>query len=286
MKHLWRVAAAIPIIALAACARATPAPPTPVTSGPSDLSVAVASDDFPTGEPRVPFVLFRGSQPIADAQAVTMTAFDLSSGTAVPGWSGTATGYNDYDIPYWVVYPALPHAGYWGLGVTVTLADGTQLPGQFTVEALADPAAPVIGESVPASQNRTLKSEPDLKKLTSDASPEPGLYQLTVAEAIASGRPTVVTFATPAFCQSRLCAPVVDSVKQVYQAHQDAVNFIHIEVYKSFDPLVYADEMDQWHLSSEPWTFVLDREGKVAARLGGPVSPRELNEALKPVLNP
>jgi peroxiredoxin len=57
------------------------------------------------------------------------------------------------------------------------------------------------------------------------------------------------------------------------------------EVYKAFGPpLVYADEIGEWGLLSEPWTFVLDKEGKVAHKFGGPVSPRELTEALIPLL--
>jgi hypothetical protein len=44
--------------------------------------------------------------------------------------------------------------------------------------------------------------------------------------------------------------------------------------------------MDQWGLTSEPWTFVLDDEGKVAYRFGGPVSPRELTAALEPLVAP
>ena len=79
---------------------------------------------------------------------------------------------------------------------------------------------------------------------------------------------------------------MVNSVKAVYRQLKDQVNFIHIEVYKTFNPLVYADEMEQWRLVSEPWTFVLDKNGKVAARLGGPVSPRELTAALTPLLQP
>jgi hypothetical protein len=260
------------------------ASPTAVATGPSTLSLAVASNDFAVGQPRVPFVLFRGGQPIADARSIQLTAFDLSSGTAVPGWQGAAVAYNDYDIPYWVVDPELPHAGNWGLGAVVTLADGGQEQAQFIIQALDDPGAPNLGETPPASENRTVKTEPDLSKLTSDAAPEPGLYQMTVAEALKAGKPAVVVFATPAFCTSRLCAPVVDSEKKVYGEFKDRVNFIHIEVYKSFNPLIYADEMDQWHLTSEPWTFVLDRNGKVAARLGGPVSPRELTDALQALL--
>ena len=273
------------VVSLAGCAAPAAVLPTPA-SGPSAFSIAVASNDFGTGMPRVPFIVFRGSQRLAEVQTVRITAFDLRSGTPVPGWSGDATSYSDYEVPYWVVYPQVPSPGYWGLVGDITLPDGTRSQVQFTIEVTSTVSAPDIGQTPPASHNRTLTTEPNLAKLTSDAAPEPGLYQLTVADALKSGKSTVVTFATPAFCQSRLCAPVVNSVKAVYSDFKGRVNFIHIEVYKTFNPLVYADEMEQWHLVSEPWTFVLDKTGKVAARLGGPVSPRELTATLTPLLKP
>jgi peroxiredoxin len=93
-----------------------------------------------------------------------------------------------------------------------------------------------------------------------------------------------VTFATPGYCTSQLCAPVVDTVDAVYKQYQDQANFIHIEVYKTFDPLVYADEMAEWGLTSEPWTFVLDKDGKVSARFNGPLGKEELVSALEPLL--
>lgn len=287
--RIWPLVLAALLAACAAPATLVPtmaAMPTAMETGPNALSVAVASNDFGTGSPRVPFVLFKGAQAIADARSVTVAAYDLASGTPAQGWTGAAVGYNDYDIPYWVVYPELPHAGFWGLGVIVTAADNSQQTAQFTVEVLADPSAPQIGEKPPASRNRTLSTEPDLARLTSDTAPEPALYQLTVAQALDSGKPTVVTFATPAFCTSRLCTPVVNSVKTVFHSVGAAANFIHIEVYKTFDPLVYADEMDEWHLQGEPFTFVIGRDGKVAALLGGPLSPRELDQALEPLLKP
>lgn len=278
------ILAGVALAASCAAPAADPIAPAADLSGPSALSVAVTTNDFGTGNPRVPFVLFRGVDPLPDATSVAIEAFDLSSGTPVPGWRGDATAFTDYDIPYWVVFPALPHAGYWGLAATVTLAEGSQATAQFTVKAEVDPSAPEVGEAAPLSRNRTLASEPDLKLLTSDPRPEPKLYSLTVAEAVTTGRPTVVVFGTPAFCASRLCAPVVDSVKSVRAEFGDRANFIHIEVYKSFDPLVYADEMNEWHLTSEPWTFVLDSEGRVRARLGGPVSPQELAAQLQPLI--
>ena len=284
------------LVALTGCAaRGTNATPlatgapdlaTSAVGQPSMVSVAVASNDFPVGQPRLPFVLVADGRPLADVQSAGVIAFNLATGTPVPGWSGFATGYLDYAVPYWVAYPELPQAGLWGFVADITLADGAKTQTQFTIEVALDPSAPAIGEMPPASQNRTLDGETELAALTSDPAPEAGLYEMTVAEAITSGRPSVVTFATPGFCESRLCSPVVDSVKAVRGAVGDQANFIHLEVYKTFDPLVYADEMDEWHMPSEPWTFVLDSTGQVAARLGGPVSPRELTEILTPLLSP
>jgi hypothetical protein len=39
--------------------------------------------------------------------------------------------------------------------------------------------------------------------------------------------------------------------------------------------------MGEWNLTSEPWTFVIDRKGTITARLGGPVSRRELTQSLE-----
>jgi hypothetical protein len=282
INRVWPfVTCLIMVIVLNACAGTPATAPALPSVAPSGLSVVVASDEFATGSPRVPFVLYDGAQPLADAAAVTVTALDLSGGTAVPGWSGPATSYQDYEVPYWVVSPQLPHAGFWGLQTQITLADGSQSDGEFAIQVVDRTASPNLGETPPASHNRTLESEPDLAKISSDPEPDPNLYRMTVAEALKSGKPTVVTFATPAFCTSRLCAPVLDAVKSVAQQEQGVANFIHIEVYKNFDPLEYADEMGTWHLQSEPWTFVMDPAGVVVDRFGGPLSPGELTQALQ-----
>lgn len=272
------------LLSLAACA---PTAPVPTESVPSAVQVTIASEGFTPRTPRVPFVLFDGQRPIANAQAVEVAAIDLTQqGALEPSWTGRATAYSDYDVPYWVVYPELPRAGIWGLGAAITLADGTKTQAEFVIQVAETVPFPRLGQMPPASQNRTLGTTPDLAKLTSDPEPEPDLYRLTVAEALESDKPTVVVFATPSFCRSRLCAPVVNSVKKVHRQLGKHANFIHIEVYKEFNPLVFADEMTEWHLESEPWVFVINAEGQVAAALGGPVSARELTETLTPLLKP
>ena len=270
---------------LSACSSQAEPTSIPDAGGPSAIQVAVAGSEFTVGNPRIPILLFDGVRRVADARKVVITTYDLTPETPEPGgWSGEAINYSDYQVPYWVAYPELPHAGFWGLVAEITLADGTETRSEFAIQVVEELDSPMAGEIPPASENRTLDTEPDISKLTSGFDPEPGLYQMTVAEAMNSGRPTVVTFATPAFCTSQLCAPVVDSVEAVYEKLGDQINFIHIEVYKIFDPLILADEMREWGLTTEPWTYVLDAEGKVAMRFSGPLSPHELSQALGSLL--
>jgi hypothetical protein len=265
---------------------AEPQPTDPaVVNEATEIQVAVASDDFAVGTPRIPFILFDGPNQVTDAQSVTVAAFDLTTETRVVGWAGTATNYSDYEVPYWVVYPQVTHSGNWGLLAEVKRADGSVVQVPFAVHINADSQSPAIGSQAPPSQNRTLATETDIAKLTSGSDPEPGLYQMTVADALDSGRPTVVILATPAFCQTQICAPIVKSVEAVYNQFSDQANFIHLEIYKDFQTLETADEVTEWALSSEPWTFVIDADGVIVARLGGPVSPRELIEVLAPLLS-
>ncbi len=267
---------------LVACG-ATPVA-TPVSDAVSPIQIVRMSADTAVGNPRIVFGLFDGPDPVADAQSVALSVVPAGEASGEPVWQGPAENYSDYEVPYWVAYPSLPSAGFWGITAEVVLADGTAVTSQFTIEAKAENEAVAIGELSPLSQNRTLATEPDITKLSSGNDPDPAFYQLTVADAVASGKPTVVGFITPGLCETRWCAPVLNSVATVRESVGEAVNFIHIEVYEDFQALTYVPEMAEWGLQTEPYVFVLDASGRVTASLAGPVSPRELQQALDEVL--
>ncbi len=57
------------------------------------------------------------------------------------------------------------------------------------------------------------------------------MHDESLREVLAAGRPAVFTVATPRFCRSRLCGPVVEEVLLAREKWADRVDFVHAEVY-------------------------------------------------------
>lgn len=110
--------------------------------------------------------------------------------------------------------------------------------------------------------------------------PEDPMHYISLHDALKNGKPTVLVFATPALCVSRVCGPVVDQVVRVYEEFKDSVNFIHVEVFTDMTGKEFTPAMKEWKLETEPWTFIIDDDGVVQGRLEGPVTTGELRTAL------
>jgi hypothetical protein len=200
--------------------------------------------------------------------------------------SGRAGVYVIDSVPF-------DRSGRWGLIVEVTTEDGTDHVGQLGFVVEEERSSPSVGTPAPRSVNRTAAEVPDLADLTTAASPDSDLYQMTIADAVTSGKPTVITFATPAFCQSATCGPQVDVISAIKDRHKGEANFIHIEVYDNPREMEgdiskgrLSPILTEWSLRSEPFTFVIDRDGLVAANLQGFVTEDEVQAALEAVLGP
>ena len=144
--------------------------------------------------------------------------------------------------------------------------------------------SPAVGAKATVSRTPTLAvTGGRLAPLTTARHPDRQLYTTSVAQALAAHVPFVVTFATPKFCTSRTCGPVVDVVSHVRkQLAATAVRFIHVEVFRGNDPARgYNRWMRQWGLQSEPWTFLVGQDGRIKAKFEGSVSARELRAAIE-----
>ena len=123
----------------------------------------------------------------------------------------------------------------------------------------------------------------DLTQISTRRPPAEALHQVDLADALGK-RPVVITFATPELCQSRVCGPVVDIVEQVRAGAPKDVAFIQQEIYAGNDPAKgVREQVARWHLPSEPWTFVVDRTGRITDRFEGAFSPGELQRAVAKV---
>ena len=104
----------------------------------------------------------------------------------------------------------------------------------------------------------------ELTAISTDPDPDPDFYDLSVADAVANGRPTVIVFATPAFCQTAVCGPTIEIAKQAAEG-RDGVDFVHVEPFDvelaRANDLQPIPAMFEWGLATEPWIFVIDAEG-------------------------
>ena len=171
--------------------------------------------------------------------------------------------------------------GTWG--VIAHLPD--EEPSEMALfSVVPDSPVPDVGSAAIAIATPTADDFP-LHEISSDPDPDPAFYSLSLDRAIESGRPTVVVFATPAFCTSVTCGPTLDVVKGIAPDFP-GVNFVHVEVYEnldaaSFEDLVVAAPVTEWRLPSEPWVYVIDQDGVISDRFEGTVDEAELASALR-----
>lgn len=298
----------------------------------SDYTPVIASSDLAVGENRLLIgLLDPDGQPATGARLHLRIYCFTSSGDQVTRIEadptalnilktyththddGTVESHSAGELGVHVANVSFDMAGMWGLEATGTV-NGSELKGQATTFSVRDkPESPAVGAPAPRSVQPILKDVADIKHLDTSAEPIPEEHDKTIAEAVTSGKPTVIAFATPAFCVSQLCGPAKEIFDGLYGAYKDRANFVHVEPYfleaaragKALCPIpimnvnyaanpaegcptVPPDQLpsaDQsWNLSTEPWVFVVGTDGNIAAKFESAFTEQELEDAIKSAL--
>jgi hypothetical protein len=202
---------------------------------------------------------------------------------------GTVETHEAGESGVYVAAVRFDEPGQWGVEVTATVDDVTYDPAAAGFEVLAESASVAIGAPAPLSETLTLDDVEDVAEIDTSNPPIPGMHTMTIAEAVTSGRPSVIVFATPAFCLSRICGPTKDVVDDLFKQYKGEVNFVHVEPYeldraRSGEGLFPIPATTEWGLQSEPWVFLVDSEGNVAAKFEAVVTMDELMDALQLLL--
>ena len=251
-----------------------------------------------TGKHRFGFALFSPSRKqITDASVAVYTA---------PAGGGPASG------PYLARWESLAVRPQFQSRQTASDPDAAKSiytaeipfdkPGQYNIVGIARIGGKLVPATTPSPGVVVKKESPD--PIPAVGTQPPRIHTPTVADAggdvasidtrlppssmhdadfadVLGKKPVVLLFATPQLCQSRVCGPVVDVAEQVKASSGDDVEFIHMEIFNHnrIDDGV-RPQMVAFHLQTEPWLFVFNRSGKVAARIEGAFSERELKDAI------
>ena len=152
--------------------------------------------------------------------------------------------------------------------------------GRGGVRVVKDGPVPEVGE--PATSVHTPTEADvggDVAQIDTRVPPST-MHEADLADVLGT-KPVVLLFATPALCQSRVCGPVVDIAEQVKASYEGDAEFIHMEIYNDNElDKGFREQVIKWKLPTEPWVFTIDAEGKIAARIEGAFSARELEDAI------
>ena len=103
------------------------------------------------------------------------------------------------------------------------------------------------------------------------------------------GKPTVLLFATPAFCQTRFCGPAYDTTHALQLRYGAQFNFVHVEVYTGLpNPAAnnweIAPAMTAFGLTTEPWLYLIDGSGVIDYRVEGLFTTAEVERHMQNLL--
>ena len=185
---------------------------------------------------------------------------------------------------YYPLRTTLPAPGIYDLTVEV---EGTRTG--LPVQAF-DPTeitVPLPGDPFPALSTPTFDDPDGVEPLCTRSEPCP-FHTVSADRVLAAGRPLALLVATPAYCSTAYCGPVLETLIDVTAARPD-LDVVHVEVYANpdevdgnyLDPAIrLAPAVQALGLSFEPSLFLVDGSGTITDRIDNVFDRTELEQVL------
>lgn len=93
-------------------------------------------------------------------------------------------------------------------------------------------------------------------------------------------------------CVTGTCSPQLEELKKISNDYNDLI-IIHIEIWKNFKEVMdkgdlsigkLNDSVEKFGIKTEPWTFLINTEGKIKNRYQGFVESKELKTDLESII--
>jgi hypothetical protein len=255
-------------------------------AGPA-VALIPGTHDYAPGDVRISFlVVDQQGRVVARPRARVWLAsgrnavpFATATARLEPIGLGTAAAAGDVSSIYVARFRVRKPGHYW---IVARPVGGRPIGGLRDVVVRATSESPSIGAKAYPSKTPTLATEPFLR-LTTRRPPDLGLLHASVASTLRARKPFVLVFATPRYCQSRTCGPVVDVVDAARRRFAGrGIRFIHVEIYRDNNPAKGFNRwVQEWRLPSEPWTFLVGADGRIKDKFEGAISLAELSTAIR-----
>ncbi len=271
---------------LAACSRSSTDADITVTSRPGrtggGLNLLSPSGDVPVGTGRrVAWLLKNDAGDFVVPSGPVLVGFGPQQGKVQGAVVPAAVHTDSPGVPaYITVQRDFPQTGT--LWATVKANGGQASAPVSVVDHLPGPG---VGDPVPLVPTPTVADAQGVDPICTH-DPPCGLHQLSLNAAVADGMPVVLAFATPRYCQSETCGPVLDTILAARGAAHDRAHFIHVEIYARPTPdaaissLTLAPTVTAFKLQSEPSLFLVNPNGTVHDRIEGLFGAEEATTAI------
>ena len=264
---------------------------------PTKLVIAPAAQVFEVGENRYPFGVFTpGNEQVDEADVAMYFAkspqgpvtgplpAQVTSLETKPAYRAAGEDPDAAKNVYVVPKVKFGSKGPW-IAIAMIKGKGGLEASRVPTPVVGDKAGvPRVGEKAPLIHTPTAADVGGDQAKIDNRRPHDQMHEVDFADAVGK-KPIVLVFATPALCQSRVCGPVVDVAQQVADQYKDQADFIHMEVYNDNDPgKGIRPQLRTYRLPTEPWTFLVDRNGVIRDRIEGAYGVSELEEAMQSIV--
>jgi hypothetical protein len=262
--------------------------------GPGKVEAALASSQFDVGTNRLAFgviddqgqfvygktAVYVAPAPGKPAQGPYVAPADVLLTKPAYRSKQAATEQDPFSAIYAAHVPFRKPGTWYVLVATTTGGKLVAAPTKIQVSRPQDDPIPRVGQMAPRVTTDTLASaKGDVAKIDTRQPPD-DMHSVNFADVLGK-KPVALLFATPQLCQSRVCGPVTDLEEQMKATYGRRMDFIHQEVYVDNNPSKGLREpLRRFHLRSEPWLFVVDKQGRITARLEGSIGVNAFQQAL------
>ena len=231
------------------------------------------------GDLRLPISLANQAGLLSDGDlpaSLTARLVNAETGATVANDLVAARHDAGLSIPYWPFRVNVSDVGLYSLVVDGGPQDGA------AVQVL-DPSAvtiPLVGSPLPAFDTPTFDDARGVDPICT-RTPEPcPFHDVTLTDALASGRPVIYLIGTPAHCSTGTCSPALDGLLELRDELSATYAIVHAEVYTDDTATQVAPAVTSYAMSYEPALFVTGRDGTIVERLDAVFDSVELREVL------